>query len=751
MKPLKTSAVLLSIAAAGFILAGAAYAEESETAAGWFTDDSGKRFYRNDDGSVAVGTVEIDGVPYVFAPNGVQQLGWQTVNDLRYYYDAAGAPVFGWLNWRGEKYYITKDSGKLTADSNYEGVNCALDQYGAALHGWEQNEKKQWLYRNEYGVSLTNCTETIDGTEYAFDADGVLLTGWQTVNGITRYYEPDTRKSLNGWVTLNDKTYYIDANHGLLTGLQTVEGKDCYFDAEGAQQFGFLTLPDGTTHNFLEPKGSSHGLTAINGYLYFFDDKGVQQKGFVKIGDNTHYFGDEDGRMMFDFQTIEGKLYYFDPYGIMYRGAYETEDGVILFADDGSAGSGFRTFDGKTYLCDEAGRILSGVRSVDEKSYYLDADGILQTGWFEIDGAKYHADENGVLSVGETVVDEKEYYFSKTGMMLTGVVQMETCAFLYGDDGLRCGTGMQTFRNALYFCGVENGELISGFQTFEDGIHYFNPDFTMQIGWGTIGESAYYFDANGVMLTGKQTIDQNEYTFSDEGVLQSALLIRDDSAALYDENGKPVTGWYTLNGAKYYCENAGEPVKGWKSIENHSYYFYNKNYQMAVSTTVESFVIDENGVARTENAVSIDDMLPDAGSTPKSMFKYFVARYKYRRNESTRSYSQITNAGWDTLITYLLKNKRGVCYYLAATYDYLCQRAGYTTRLVHATHDTGNHYWVQVKINDSWHNFDPTYSSRNDISWSQQIALGNYTVLGFVKLVYDNRGALTEAQYTPYS
>lgn len=549
MNRIKTAGMLIAVFAAVSSTVCTAYADESANPeTGWFTNALDQRFYRNADGSLAVGTVEIDGIPYLFAPNGVQQLGWQTVNDLRYYYDQSGAPVFGWLTWRDENYYITKEAGKQTAPLVSDEGTAEFDSYGVARHGWYQNEQKQWFYKDAHGVSLTDCKETIDNIVYAFDKSGVLQTGWQTYNGITRYYDPETAVSLNGWVTVDQNTYYVDAEKGRLTGRQTLKNSQ-----------------------------------------YLFDENGVMQTGLQTIGNQKYFFNEE---------------------------------------------------------------------------------GALQTDWFESGDAKYHASAEGVLSVGFADIDGKKYYFNETGAMLTGI----------------------------------------------------------------------------------QTIGTAQYRFADDGVLQTGLSVSDKAAYLADETGKLVTGWYTLEDAKYYCAVAGTPVSGWQKVEERTYYFYPETYKMAVSAAIDGYTIDENGFARNDNASKVDKLIAKAsGTTPKAFFTYFVSQFKYRRNETTRTYAQITKAGWETLITYLLAQKRAVCYYLAATFDFMCQRAGYTTRLVHATHDTGNHYWVQVYQNGSWHNYDPTYAARNDISWSSQISLGNYTVLGYVKLKYDDRGTLTDVTYTNYS
>ena len=75
--------------------------ETTAPVTGWQIEN-GKRYYYDAKGNKSVGNVEIDGITYVFAPNGVQQLVWQTVDDKRFYYDKNGEAKFGWIEWRGE-------------------------------------------------------------------------------------------------------------------------------------------------------------------------------------------------------------------------------------------------------------------------------------------------------------------------------------------------------------------------------------------------------------------------------------------------------------------------------------------------------------------------------------------------------------------------------------------------------------------------------------------------------------------------
>ena len=128
--------------------------------------------------------------------------------------------------------------------------------------------------------------------------------------------------------------------------------------------------------------------------------------------------------------------------------------------------------------------------------------------------------------------------------------------------------------------------------------------------------------------------------------------------------------------------------------------------------------------------------------------------YLYDNTETARTIDQLMAAGWDSLITPTLK-RHGVCYDLAAALDFTFKRAGYTSRVIYTWHNS-HHYWVQVLIDGFWWNYDPTYGMNRchitiaEASAKDKAAGGpGYTERGYVDAVYDKKGAMISAKYTP--
>lgn len=112
------------------------------------------------------GVGKIDGKWYYFDEKGYRTTGWQKVNGKWYYLDPdTGVMKTGWIFVNGIWYYL-EDSG--------------------AMHtGWMEWKGKK-CYLEPSGHCLVNCTRTIDGKTYRFDAGGYAteVTSKGTLNGV---------------------------------------------------------------------------------------------------------------------------------------------------------------------------------------------------------------------------------------------------------------------------------------------------------------------------------------------------------------------------------------------------------------------------------------------------------------------------------------------------------------------------------------------------------------------------------------
>ncbi len=146
------------------------------------------------------------------------------------------------------------DTGGGPAGSGPSGGTITADQVGWIEQGGN------WYFRYPDGTYLTNNWLTIQDCWYRFDSNGLMLTGWQYLDGQWYYLKPYTggpKGALaTGWNYINGKWYFL--NTGMFTNLPG-----------GAMVTGWLT---------------------VNGKQYYLDASGAMVEGWAKIGDDYYYF-----------------------------------------------------------------------------------------------------------------------------------------------------------------------------------------------------------------------------------------------------------------------------------------------------------------------------------------------------------------------------------------------------------------------------------------------------------------------------
>ncbi|WP_367276246.1 glucosaminidase domain-containing protein [uncultured Ruminococcus sp.] len=260
---------------------------------------------------------------------------------------------------------------------------------------WVTNSAGALVYYDAAG-NLVTGEAVIDGETYLFAPDGTLRTGWQTVGGVRRYYEPETGTARTGWIHYGDGYYYVDADAGKLTGTQrglvTLQGEETEADTLfllddcGALRLGFFTDENGCRYYSDETGAAAVGDVQIDGIWYQFGTDGVQVIGWTEIGCHTYYFDPGTGNSLTGLCWIQGSLYDITP--------------------EGGVQTGWKTVSGDTYYFDpDTGTAVSGIQSIDGKSCYFYGDGtMLCNGIILVDGVEYHAAADGTLTIEKTAI-----------------------------------------------------------------------------------------------------------------------------------------------------------------------------------------------------------------------------------------------------------------------------------------------------------------------------------------------------------
>lgn len=470
---------------------------------GWSVEADGTIRYYLENAAAATGTVEIDGVLYLFSSDGILQTGWQEVSGAQYYYDSkTGKSQFGWVTVGDKRYYILEDTGKQTGWLTLDDKQYYLDEDGILQTGFFQTELfGEVYYAGETGAIYRDGVFEINGTPYCFHPDGTERTGWQTVDGIRRFYNPNTGEAEYGWVVWNDRYYYVSRESGKYLGAQEAEGKYYPFSAEyGYIEEGFCTLPDSNITRYYYKDGSLHTgwLEQSGGKVYYFDADGTMVTGWQTVDDKRYYFH-ENGLRCTGIAEIDGKLYGFDTSGILQTGLCKHNDKLYYFdPDTGAAVTGLLTLPQGTYYFQEDGSARMGWLILDDGRYYFDTNGLRCTGWQTIDGKRYCFDGNGKSITGwQTDANGVRYYFGADGAMLTGLQTISGNTYYFAENGGMC-TGKIALNGKNYYFDTKTGALLrnqtqNGYTTNADGVIVkvlLNTPYLSQAGYPTGCESA---------------------------------------------------------------------------------------------------------------------------------------------------------------------------------------------------------------------------------------------------------------------
>ncbi|MDU5601348.1 N-acetylmuramoyl-L-alanine amidase, partial [Clostridium sp.] len=197
-------------------------------------------------------------------------------------------------------------------------------------------------------------TIEIDGKEYKFDKDGVLIkniiTGWYHDDNYNWYYYNEDGKLHKGWLILPEGKYYLGSDGIMKKGWYEESGKKYYFNEYGAAIVGQTVIISGEEYTF-----DKNGVLQIRvGWFkdkdkwYYYDENGKIHKGWLNLLEGKFYF-DENGEMQTYWKQIQDKWYYFGPDGKQVKGWLKSNDIRYYFKEDGSAAIGWNNIDGNDY------------------------------------------------------------------------------------------------------------------------------------------------------------------------------------------------------------------------------------------------------------------------------------------------------------------------------------------------------------------------------------------------------------------
>ena len=434
------------------------------------------KYYDGITGALVINSyVQVDKDWYYVGNDGKRLKGSQTINNVPVYFDPYDGKqakgVFG-----NDGYFYDKDSGaKIDLGTNrYVFIN------------------ENWYYLNEEGKILKG-DQTIDGVQVHFDPYyGNQIKGEFTdssgyvvkANSYTspvKFYDKDSGALVkNQYFNNNGKWYYADAEGNILKGSQTIDGVHVYFDSYGVQAKD----------------------TVLDGYYYDKDSgarKELPRDQFIKIGDDLYYLS-SNGRT--GEINIDGKDYYIAQYGRVLRGSFNVYQEPPYYDDETGEAvkkTGFVKSYGRWYYLEENGKKAKGLKEIDGKLYFFSNNPMNKYETHEqvrgqLVRPKFY------ISFPNRAEDNPTYYFdAETGAAVTNqFVYTDGHWYYFGNDGKALLFDQVVNGQHLYF-DYEGKQVKGDFVTDYKGTRYYDENsgelVTNQT--RTINGVTYHFDENG--------------------------------------------------------------------------------------------------------------------------------------------------------------------------------------------------------------------------------------------------------------
>ena len=437
---------------------------------------SNDKYYDGITGALVINSyVQVDKDWYYVGNDGKRLKGSQTINNVPVYFDPYDGKqakgVFG-----NDGYFYDKDSGaKIDLGTNrYVFIN------------------ENWYYLNEEGKILKG-DQTIDGVQVHFDPYyGNQIKGEFTdssgyvvkANSYTspvKFYDKDSGALVkNQYFNNNGKWYYADAEGNILKGSQTIDGVHVYFDSYGVQAKD----------------------TVLDGYYYDKDSgarKELPRDQFIKIGDDLYYLS-SNGRT--GEINIDGKDYYIAQYGRVLRGSFNVYQEPPYYDDETGEAvkkTGFVKSYGRWYYIEEDGKKAKGLKEIDGKLYFFSNNPMNKYETNEQVRGQL-ARPYFYISFPNRAEDNPTYYFdAETGAAVTNqFVYADGHWYYFGNDGKALLFDQVINGQHLYF-DYEGKQVKGDFVTDYKGTRYYDENsgelVTNQT--RTINGVTYHFDENG--------------------------------------------------------------------------------------------------------------------------------------------------------------------------------------------------------------------------------------------------------------
>ena len=528
----------------------------------------GNWYYIGNDGKILTGEQTIDGAHVYFGYKGIQVKGDFDYNKQFHDKDSGNLVTNRFVTVKDKTYFIGADSKAIKGATVIDNIEYFFDkETGAQVKGnFARNDK---YYDGVTGALVTNSYVQVDKDWYYVGNDGKRLKGSQTINNVPVYFDPYGGKQVKGefgdngyyydqnsgakvdlgtsrYVQVNDNWYYVNAEGKILKGEQTIDGVQVHFDTKTGQQIkGGFTDKDGKL--VIKEKYYLSGTPM----RYYDKDSGALVKNQYFNHNGKWYYADAEGNILKGSQTIDGVHVYFDYNGVQAKdtGArkelprdqfIKIGDDLYYFSSNGRTGS--ISVNGKDYYVEQNGRVLRGSFNIYQNPPYYDdetGEAVEKTGFVKSRGSWFYL-ENGKKVAGFKKIDGKLYYFSANPMN-----KYETNEQVRGKlvgPKFYISFLSRAEDNPTYYFDAETGAAVTNQFVYADGHwYYFGNDGKALLFDQVINGQHLYFDYQGKQIKGNFVTDYKGTRYYDEN---SGELVTNQTRTIngvtyhFDENGR---------------------------------------------------------------------------------------------------------------------------------------------------------------------------------------------------------------------
>ena len=218
--------------------------------------------------------------------------GWNLIDGKKYYADANGKIMTGWVKYENSWYYLQTEK------------ECP-ETPGAMMTGWcKQNNNWYYVDPARGGKMVASEWMLIDGRWYHFYGGGGMETGWTKQNG--NWYHLNANGAMEtGWIIMNDDWYYLYPAGNSLGAPEGAMAVNTVIN-------GYVVAPDGVyneayqgAYNVLNRVGwnlwAAYNWSANLPYVNYSNDPSPGSKNFA-----IHGFKTKTG----DCYVMAGTFYY---------------------------------------------------------------------------------------------------------------------------------------------------------------------------------------------------------------------------------------------------------------------------------------------------------------------------------------------------------------------------------------------------------------------------------------------------------